>query len=149
MEECSQEDTLECGHILCQECLSNLRTAKCPVCRADLRGSSVNDIILQMIEGRTEYDRQFTRMHDHVVSIITASYDFPETNTQAVADGFDVILEYILSNLPYHIHNNEINRMIHVYIVRIGESRLSYIDDEAPNIDYHGIALRLKDVEYN
>jgi hypothetical protein len=41
MEEMPGSDKLDCGHPLCRECVGNLRSDKCPLCRRDIKAKHI------------------------------------------------------------------------------------------------------------
>lgn len=52
------DESLNCGHCVCRECLSQMRTDQCPVCRRMLKGVTVTDEIIHKINDKQRIDME-------------------------------------------------------------------------------------------
>lgn len=71
------KSTLQCGHILCRFCASELNEENCPVCFEHLQGDHINEDILRKIrQNHTEY----LNFKNIIFKIKQLEPDFDENN---------------------------------------------------------------------
>ena len=54
----AEKGKLGCGHVICKECVGQIRKADCPFCRAKLQGGHVTGKLLKEIESREKEDKK-------------------------------------------------------------------------------------------
>lgn len=60
----SSNDKMDCGHMVCNECLDFVRSMKCPVCRKRMSGPLITEEVIKDIEKREMQDMREKELED-------------------------------------------------------------------------------------
>lgn len=73
---CDEKDLINnkmnCGHLVCEECLDHIRSMKCPLCKCIMEGNLINDDIITEIESRYREDIEERGAEDETMAYLAS-----------------------------------------------------------------------------
>ncbi len=89
-DEVQPRNKLDCGHVVCGECISNIRNTECPVCRENIRGPSITPQVRRSIERRLAEDKS---SRDHIDFLIAAH--MAENPYMTQEETYDIVTRFL------------------------------------------------------
>ena len=68
----SISDKMDCGHLLCEECLEHIRSLKCPLCKAVISGPLLTEETVEEIEKRYREDIEERGAEDETMAYLAS-----------------------------------------------------------------------------
>jgi hypothetical protein len=66
------DNKMNCGHLVCDDCLDHIRTMKCPICKEMMEGPLLKDEVVEEIMLRNKEDIEERGMEDDSVALIAS-----------------------------------------------------------------------------
>ena len=91
---------LDCNHPLHVECAEGLRQLKCPICRKELRGSNLSEVVIDKIQSNMEKDKKeeeisaLQRTEDLIRNLIYENESNPSNHSMLLSFALERILRH-------------------------------------------------------